>query len=47
MSAAYEPVLLRRLGVERAQDIDVYERSGGYGALRKAVGMSPQAVGEN
>src|SRR5205814_504759 len=44
MSAAYEPVLLRRLGVERAQDIDVYERSGGYGALRKAMGMSPQAV---
>ena len=45
MSAAYEPVLLHRRGLERSGDIDVYERTGGYQALRKAVGsMTPQAV---
>ncbi|HYK97900.1 MAG TPA: SLBB domain-containing protein, partial [Candidatus Acidoferrales bacterium] len=44
MSAPYEPVLLRRLGLERAQDIDVYERTGGYAALRKALATTPQAV---
>ncbi|HZP96067.1 MAG TPA: NADH-quinone oxidoreductase subunit NuoF [Candidatus Limnocylindria bacterium] len=45
MSAAYEPVLLRRRGLERSGDIDVYERTGGYQALRKAlIEMTPQSV---
>ena len=45
MSAAYDPVLLQRRGLERGQDIDVYERTGGYQALRKAIGsLTPEAV---
>ncbi|HUQ17604.1 MAG TPA: NADH-quinone oxidoreductase subunit F, partial [Candidatus Saccharimonadales bacterium] len=45
MSAAYEPVLLQRRGLERGVDLDVYERTGGYQALRKAIGaMTPEAV---
>jgi NADH-quinone oxidoreductase subunit F len=45
MSVAYEPVLLRRRGLERGQEIDVYERTGGYQALRKALGtMTPEVV---
>ena len=45
MSAAYEPVLLRRLGDASARDIDGYERTGGYGALRKALQeMTPESV---
>src|SRR5258708_32370769 len=41
----YEPVLLRRLGVERSGDLDVYEKTGGYAALRKALtSLSPEAV---
>ena len=41
----YEPVLLQRLGLERSSDLDVYERTGGYAALRKAVReRTPEAV---
>ena len=41
----YEPVLLQRLGLERSGDLDVYERTGGYAALRTAVReRTPEAV---
>ncbi len=41
----FEPVLLRRVALDRAQDIDAYERSGGYAALRRAVAqLGPKAV---
>src|SRR5258706_316684 len=41
----YEPVLLRRLGLERSGDLDVYEKTGGYQALRKALKeLTPEAV---
>ncbi len=33
----YEPVLLRRVGLERSETIDVYLETGGYQALRKAL----------
>jgi NADH-quinone oxidoreductase subunit F len=42
---SYEPVLLRRLGLERSGDVDVYERTGGYRALRSALREhTPEAV---
>jgi NADH-quinone oxidoreductase E subunit len=37
-------VLLRHRDSLAAQDIDVYERDGGYGALRKALGMRREEV---
>lgn len=41
----FEPVLLRRRGLDRSFDLDVYERSGGYRALRKALtSLSPREV---
>lgn len=43
--SAFEPVLLRRRGLDRSVDIDVYERTGGYRALRRALTtMTPQQV---
>src|SRR5262245_45882062 len=42
---SYEPVLLRNIAKPDSETIGVYERSGGYGALRKALGgMSPDEV---
>lgn len=37
-------VLLRRVGKSSATDLDEYRKSDGYGALRKAVDMGPEAV---
>lgn len=43
--SAFEPVLLRRAAVERGTELEVYERTGGYQALRKAIGaLTPQQV---
>ena len=42
-----EKILTRNVGVDNSQSIDVYEKSGGYRALRKAVReMTPDAVTE-
>src|SRR5262245_27123243 len=42
---SYEPVLLRNIAKPDSETIGVYERSGGYGALRKALtSMSPDEV---
>src|SRR5439155_2411745 len=40
----FEPVLTARWGDPDAVGIDGYERAGGYKALRKALGMEPNAV---
>jgi NADH-quinone oxidoreductase E subunit len=37
-------VLLARRGMPNAKDIDVYIKSGGYRALERALGMSPESV---
>jgi NADH-quinone oxidoreductase subunit F len=42
--AEFEPVLTARWGDAEAAGIDGYERAGGYQALRKALGMSPDDV---
>ena len=42
--AEFEPVLTARWGTEGADTIDGYVRTGGYEALRTALGMSPQDV---
>ena len=43
--STFEPVLLRRRGLDRSGDLDVYEATGGYRALRKALGsMTPRQV---
>src|SRR4051794_1792706 len=45
--AAYEPVLLRRIGKPNSQSIDTYLADGGYRALEKAVTtMTPDQVVE-
>ncbi len=44
--ATFEPVLLRNVGVEGARTLKVYESRGGYQAVRKALGMSPDEVVE-
>jgi NADH-quinone oxidoreductase subunit F len=41
-----EKVLTRNIHKENSTSIDVYEAGGGYQALRKAVGMSPDEVTE-
>jgi NADH-quinone oxidoreductase subunit F len=41
-----EKVLTRNIHKENSTSIDVYEAGGGYAALRKAVGMSPDEVTE-
>ncbi|MCP4247175.1 MAG: NADH-quinone oxidoreductase subunit NuoF [bacterium] len=42
--AAYEPVLLKNVGVENSATRKVYESRGGYQALRKALKMAPDEV---
>ena len=42
--AEFEPVLTARWGDDQARSIDGYLKTGGYQALRKAVGMSPEDV---
>ncbi len=39
-----EPILLRARGKPDSRSIDTYHRAGGYESLRKALGMSPEAV---
>ena len=39
-----EPVLTSNWKVERSYTLDVYERRGGYAALRKALQMAPDAI---
>ncbi len=40
----FEPVLTRNVGVEGSRTLDVYERRGGYEALRAALGKTPEAL---
>jgi NADH-quinone oxidoreductase subunit F len=42
--AAFEPVLLRNVGVENSTALKTYESRGGYQALRKALKMAPEKV---
>ncbi len=44
--ASFEPVLTRNVGVEGSTTQAVYESRGGYQAVRKALGMSPDEVVE-
>lgn len=44
--AAFEPILLRNLGVEKSTSLKVYESRGGYRAVRKAFKMTPDEVVE-
>jgi NADH-quinone oxidoreductase subunit F len=46
MTKAFEPVLLRNLGVENSRSIKVHESRGGYRAVRKALNMTPEQVVE-
>jgi NADH-quinone oxidoreductase subunit F len=39
-----EKILLKNIGKENSQDIDVYIAGGGYQALRKALSMKPEGV---
>lgn len=39
-----EPVLTSNWKIERSYTLDVYERRGGYSALRKALQMAPDAI---
>ncbi len=41
-----EKVLTRNIDKENSQSLEVYEASGGYQALRKTVGVSPEDVQE-
>ncbi len=43
---AFEPVLLRNVGVEGSTSLKVYESCGGYQAIRQALKMAPEAVVE-
>lgn len=43
---AFEPVLLRNRGVEGSTTLAVYEKRGGYQAVRKALKMTPDEVVE-
>ncbi len=42
--AAFEPILLRNVGVENSTSLKVYESRGGYRAVRKALKMAPDEV---
>jgi NADH-quinone oxidoreductase subunit F len=46
MIAGFEPVLTKGIGKVDLRDIDVYEKQGGYEALRKALTMEPAAIVE-
>ena len=41
---AFEPVLLRNVGVEGSTTLKVYEQRGGYQGLRRALTMTPEDV---
>jgi NADH-quinone oxidoreductase subunit F len=40
----FKPVLLARWGKPNSQSIETYQADGGYGALRKALSMQPNAL---
>lgn len=42
--AKFEPVLLARVGKPDSASLATYQRDGGYGALKKALGMAPEEV---
>jgi NADH-quinone oxidoreductase subunit F len=42
--AAFEPVLLARVGKPDSASLTTYQRDGGYAALKKALAMSPEDV---
>jgi NADH-quinone oxidoreductase subunit F len=44
--AAYEPVLLRNVGVEGSRTLKVYEQRGGYQSIRKTLQSSPDEIVE-
>jgi NADH-quinone oxidoreductase subunit F len=44
MSAQFEPILTRNIGVPNSEKIDVYLARGGYEALKRALTMSPDDV---
>ena len=44
--AAFEPVLLRNVGVKHSHLLKVYESRGGYSAVRKALKMAPDDIVE-
>jgi NADH-quinone oxidoreductase subunit F len=45
MTMTWEPIILRNQSIPEIADIDVYERHGGYNALKKAVKeMTPEQV---
>ncbi len=44
--AAFEPVLLRNVGVKHSHLLKVYESRGGYSAARKALKMTPDEIVE-
>lgn len=43
---AFEPILLRNRGIEGSTTLAVYEKRGGYQAVRKALKMTPDEVVE-
>lgn len=43
---AFEPILLRNRGIEGSTTLGVYEKRGGYQAVRKALKMTPDEVVE-
>jgi len=44
--STFEPVLLRNIGVDRSQDLGVYESRGGYRAARQALQRNPEDIVE-
>src|ERR1700682_6257904 len=40
----WEPIILRNQSIPDISDLDVYERNGGYAALKKAMSMTPDQV---
>jgi NADH-quinone oxidoreductase subunit F len=44
MSAPFEPILTRNVGIPNSEKIQVYLDRGGYTALKKALQMTPEAL---
>lgn len=44
MTAAYEPVLLKNVGVENSTRLDVYKSRGGYAAIGQALRRTPEEI---
>jgi NADH-quinone oxidoreductase subunit F len=44
MSAQFEPILTRNVGIPNSEKIQVYLDRGGYTALKKALQMTPEAL---